>query len=154
MDEFVQNNYDPGYDELFEKFRKELYDILEKEVQKVIKELKKILRSFINSKPVLNAFSAEESIDKDDFYKNSEFLQIRETLSLYFKAAHDKLSKPMRSFVLAEVCNQLDKYIIEEVLKKFKFTILGLNFVQGFSANLIAGLKEVDYELYTEKETR
>ncbi len=150
----MTKGYDPNYQKLSEDYEKELYNILEKEVQKVIKELKKLLKTFINSKPVLNAFSAQESIDKDDFYKNTEFLQIRETLSLYFKAAHEKLSKPMKTFVLTEVCNQLDKYIIEEVLNKFKFSILGLNFVQGLSANLIAGLKEIDYELFTEKETR
>jgi hypothetical protein len=155
MEQIAIQEYDAGYDAIFDKFKNRIFEFLQEDVKRAMKEFKKPLSSFINSSACLNAYSSNETVDKKELFQTKDYNTTSENLNTYLSSVQNKLNDLLRKYSFNEFFKQFDKYLIEEALSSSKkFTLQGLNFLQTLILNLMEGLKEINMEKYSERETK
>jgi len=154
LEEFEKIGADPGYQKEFESIKSFIYASLKKQVEEFWKQKAKILRGFVNFKPTLNAFSANENINPDDVLLKEPIPEVKIAFSEYISIVGAKLQEPYASFVLNEFMDSLNHFILNKILKEYKFTTFGLKFVKAFSSHLCEEIKNINLQLYTNQEKK
>jgi len=154
LEEFEKAGIDPGYNKEFEGIKTFINATLKAQVEEFWKQKVKVLRGFVNFKPTLNAFSSNENVNPDEILSKEPIPEVKAAFSEYITIVGAKLQEPYTTFVLNEFLDCLNQFVLNKVLKEYKFTTFGLKFVKAFSLHLCEEIKKVHPQLYANQEKK
>lgn len=148
LEEFQKSGTDPGYDEAFAIIKNYSIESVMTHLEEFWKGEAKALRGFLKARPVLNAFSSQENINENELLEKDPVPLVKSNMTDYIGTVGAKLQEPLVTKVLNELLDMVNQFILEKVIKEYKFSVVGLRFMKTFALSLCEELKNVRPQLY------
>lgn len=154
LEEFQKAGADPEYDEAFESVKNYIVESVMTHLEDFWKRETKTLRGFLKARPVLNTFSSQENINESELLEKDPVPEVKNDMADYISTIATKLQEPLATRLLTDLLEMMNQFILEKIIKEYKFSVIGLRFVKSFVLLLCEELKNVRPQLYASEEKK